>query len=47
MRWIFNMDQTPLHFLYHSSRTCAGHQVRRRGRQRPSPSRPPATSSRR
>jgi len=21
MRWIFNMDQTPLHFSYHSSRT--------------------------
>ncbi len=23
--WIFNMDQTPLHFLYHRSKTYAKH----------------------
>jgi hypothetical protein len=28
MQWIFNMDQTPLHFLYHSSRT-----IKKRGKK--------------
>ena len=28
MQWIFNMDQTPLHFSYHSSRT-----IKKRGKK--------------